>query len=113
MTHPSRGGYKFTKEELQQLYPGIPFSSMNAGEVSNATAIKTEDNHDAYCLVTVVRRFPAHKANLTDDYDRIYYAALETAKQDRIYEWAAKAIKSTFIHIDDEFKNCNFRLKWE
>lgn len=113
VTHPSRGGYKFTKEELQQLYPGIPFSSMNAGEVSNATAIKTEDNHDAYCLVTVVRRFPAHKANLTDDYDRIYYAALETAKQDRIYEWAAKAIKSTFIHIDDEFKNCNFRLKWE
>ena len=113
VTHPSRGGYKFTKEELQQLYPGIPFSSMNAGEVSNATAIKTEDNHDAYCLVTVVRRFPAHKANLTDDYDRIYYAALETAKQDRIYEWAAKAIKSAFIHIDDEFKNCNFRLKWE
>ena len=85
---------------------------MNAGEVSNATAMKTEENHDAYRIVTVTRRNPEHKANLTDDYDRIYYAALESAKQERILSWAQKTIKNTYIHIDDEFKDCNFRLKW-
>lgn len=112
VTHPTSGGYQFTLEELKQLYPGIGFSQMNAGEISNATAMKTDDNKDAYRIVTVIRRNPAHKANLTDDYDRIYNAALENARQEKIFDWAQKTIKNTYIHIDDEFKDCSFRLKW-
>ena len=75
--------------------------------------MKTDENKDAYRLLTVVRRNPAHKANLNDDYDRIFNAALENAKQDKIYEWARKTIKNTYIKIDDEFKDCDFQLKWE
>lgn len=112
VTHPTSGGYQFTLDELKQLYPGIGFSQMNAGEISNATAMKTDDNKDAYRIVTVIRRNPAHKANLTDDYDRIYNAALENARQEKIFDWAQKTIKNTYIHIDDEFKDCSFRLKW-
>ena len=112
VTHPSSGSYQFTLAELKQLYPGIGFQQMNAGEVSNATAMKTEESKDAYRIVTVLRRNPAHQANLNDDYDRIYNAALEEAKQNKILDWAQKTIKNTYIHIDDEFKDCNFRLKW-
>lgn len=112
VTHPAKGGTKFTLEELQQLYPGIGFSAMNAGEISNATAMKTDENKDAYRIVTVTRRNPSHKANLVDDYDRIYYAALETAKQEKIYQWAEKMIKTTYVRIDDEFKACSFHLNW-
>jgi peptidyl-prolyl cis-trans isomerase SurA len=112
VTHPASGGYQFTLDELNQLYPGIGFSQMDAGQVSNATAMKTDENKDAYRIVTVLRRNPKHKANLRDDYDRIYNAALENAKQEKIYDWAQKTIKNTYIHIDDEFKDCNFRLKW-
>lgn len=112
VTHPTSGGYQFTLDELKQLYPGIGFAQMDAGQVSNATAMKTEENKDAYRIVTVLRRNPEHKANLTDDYDRIYNAALQNAKQEKIYDWAQKTIKNTYIHIDDEFKNCSFKLKW-
>lgn len=113
VTHPQTGSYQFTIDELKQLYPGISFTAMNAGDVSNATALKTEENKDAYRIVTVVKRNPSHKANLKDDYDRIYNAALENAKQEKIYEWAQKTIKNTYIKIDDEFKECNFHLKWQ
>lgn len=113
VTNPSTGGYQFTLDELKQLYSGISFSSMNAGEVSNATAMKTEENKDAYRLVTVTRRNPSHVANLSDDYDRIYNAALENAKQEKIFDWAQKTIRNTYIYIDDDFKDCNFRLKWK
>ena len=112
VTHPSNGGLKFTLADLRQLYPGISFSQMNAGEVSNASQFKTDLNQDAYRILTVVRRNSAHRANLSDDYDRIYYAALERAKQDKLYAWAAKNIKNTYIHIDPEFQSCTFRLKW-
>ncbi len=112
VTHPVNGGYQFTLSELSKLYPGIGFSQMNEGQVSNATAMKTDENKDAYRLVTVVKRNPEHKANLTDDYDRIYNAALENAKQEKIFDWAQKTIKNTYIHIDNDYKDCNFRLKW-
>lgn len=113
VTHPQSGNYIFTAAELKQLYPGISFSSMNAGQVSNATAMKTDENKDAYRIVTVLRRNPEHKANLNDDYDRIYNAALEHAKQDKIFDWAQRIIKNTYIKLDDEFKDCNFKLKWQ
>jgi len=112
VTHPSNGGTKFTKSELSQFYPGISIATMNAGEVSNATAMKTDDNKDAYRIVTLVRSNPEHVANLTDDYDRLYDAALDNAKQQKILDWASKNIKYTYIRIDDEFKDCNFRLDW-
>lgn len=112
VSHPSNGSNKFYIDELKQLYPGIAFSSMNVGEVSNATPFKTDENKDAYRIVTVTRRTPAHKANLNDDYDRIYRAALEDAKQQKILDWAAKSILNTYIKLDDEFKDCPFQLNW-
>lgn len=112
VTHPATGAYVFTLDELKKLYPGIAFSNMNAGDVSGAMAMKTDENKDAYRLVTVLRRNPEHKANLKDDYDRIYNAALENAKQDKIFDWAQKTIKNTYIRIDEEFKDCDFKLEW-
>lgn len=112
VSNPSDGGTLFTLEELKQLYPGIGFAQMNAGEISNATAMKTDDNRDAYRIVTVLRRNAEHKANLSDDYDRIYNAALEKAKQDKLFDWAQKTIKNTYIFISDDFKDCDFHLKW-
>lgn len=112
VSHPQNGGYKFTKDELRQLYPGVSFTTMNAGDISNAMAIKTEDNKDAYRLVTLVRSTPEHKANLVDDYDRIYNAALEMEKENKVFDWASKIIKNTYIRIDEEYKDCNFRLDW-
>ena len=112
VAHPSTNGYLFTADELKQLYPTIGFASMNAGEVSNATAMKTEENRDAYRIVTVLRRYPAHTLNLRDDYDRIYNLALDKAKQDKIMDWAQKNIKNTFINIDNDYRQCDFQLLW-
>lgn len=112
VTHPQNGGTKFSKDELRQLYPGVSFATMNPGDISNAMAIKTEDNKDAYRIVTLVRTTPEHKANLVDDFDRIYNAALEMEKEAKIFDWASKIIKNTYIRIDNEYKDCNFRLDW-
>ncbi len=112
VSHPSNGGQRFVKSELTQLYPGISIATMNVGDISNATAMKTDDNKDAYRIVTLTHSNPEHVANLVDDYDRLYEAALENAKQEKILNWASKNIKYTYIRIDDEFKDCSFRLDW-
>jgi len=112
MANPNTGGNSFTKEEFSSLYPGISVSSMNAGEVSPATAMQDDEGQTVYRIVSMVRRKPAHVANLTDDYDKIYNAALQESKNKKIVEWASRMIKNTYVYIVDDFKSCDFRLPW-
>lgn len=113
VANPATGNNRFDKETFAQLYPGISIAAMEEGEVSNATPITTDENKSAYCIVKVTKVIPAHKANLTDDYDRISNAALEAAKNKKIVEWCNRMVKTTYIRIADEYKDCpNFKVNW-
>jgi len=113
VTNPTTGGNQFDKEVFAQLYPAVGIVGMEENEISNATAITTTDNKSAYCLIKLNKKIPEHKANLTDDYDRIYNACLQNAKNDKIVEWANRMVKTTYIRIADEYKDCaNFRVNW-
>ena len=63
-------------------------------------------------LEEILEEAPVNKANLNDDYDKIYNAALQTAKNEKVLDWAAKQIKNTYIRINDDFKSCPFKLNW-
>lgn len=112
VSNPYTGNNRFQKSLCTELYPGVSLSGMNAGSISNAIQMKNEDNKDIYRLLRLDRKIESHVANLTDDYDNIYNAALNDAKQKKIREWAGRMIPNTFIRIADEFKDCNFELNW-
>lgn len=112
MSNPYSGNNRFSKEMFKELYPSIPFTTMKVGDISNATVKNTDDNKESYHIVKLTKKVEAHKANLTDDYDKIYNATLEKAKQDKIQTWAQKMINNTYIRISDDFKDCNFQLNW-
>lgn len=113
VSNPVQGSPRFDKESFNQLYPGIGIVAMEEGEISNATSITTEDNKSAYCLIKLTKKIPAHKINLTDDYDRIYNAALQNAQSKKIYEWCSRMVRTTYVRIDDEYKDCDcFKVKW-
>lgn len=113
VSNPQSGNNRFAKEELAQLYPGVGIVGMDEGEISNATAITTDDNKPAYCLLKLTKKIPAHKANLDNDYDRIFNAALQSAKTNKIVEWCNRMVKTTYIRIADEYQDCpNFRVHW-
>ena len=113
VTNPSTGNSRFDKETFSQLYPGISIAAMDEGEISNATPITTTENKSAYCIVKVTKRIAAHKANLTDDYDRISNAALEAAKNQKIVDWCNRMVKTTYVRIADDYKDCpNFKVNW-
>ena len=108
VTNPNDGSSRFDAETLKKDYFNVGIPGMDVGDISPATSFKNEDNRDAYRIVRLNRKYPAHKANLVDDYDNIYNAALVTAKQKHMQEWARKQAKSTYIRLADEFKGCTF-----
>lgn len=113
VTNPYEGSSRFDKETFNQLYPGIGIVAMDEGEVSNATAFTTTENKQAYCLVKLTKKIPSHKANLVDDYDRIYNAALQSAKTKKLYDWCNRMVRTTYVRISDEYKDCpDFQVNW-
>ncbi len=102
------GSTKLDRTSIDADYYSVGIPGMDEGQVSNATAIKNADGKDAYCIVRLNRKHPAHKANLTDDYDAIYNAALADAKQQKLRQWAKQQMAKTYIRLDDQYKNCVF-----
>ena len=108
VTNSADGSARFDADAVKEQYYSVGVQAMDEGQISNATAMKTENNRDAYRIVRLNKKYPAHKANLTDDYDNIYNAALVSAKQKYMRDWARRQAKVTYIKLADEYKNCPF-----
>jgi peptidyl-prolyl cis-trans isomerase SurA len=81
------------------------------GEISDAFRTTDENNNTVFRIVRLDNEIPAHRANLKDDYQNLYNAALMN-KQSKTYDaWLKKKIEVTYIKISDEFKSCDFLQK--
>ena len=106
--NPTDGSNRLDRTIIDQNYYADGIPTLDEGQVSNATAFKTEDNRDAYRIVRLNKKYPAHRANLTDDYDNIYNAALADAKQKKLRKWARHQMSITYVRLSDEYKDCVF-----
>lgn len=102
------GSTRFDRATVDELYYAVGIHGLDEGQVTDATAMQTEDGHSAYRIVRLNKKIAAHKANLNDDYDAIYNAALAEAKQNKIRQWAKQQIAKTYVRLADEYKDCVF-----
>ena len=109
VTNPNDGSGRLDKTLIDELYYNVGIAGMDEGRISNAVPTKTDENRDAYRIVRLNKKHPAHKANLTDDYDNIMNAALAAAKQRHLQKWAKRQLSNTYIHLADPYKDCVFK----
>jgi peptidyl-prolyl cis-trans isomerase SurA len=99
----------FTLEEFSpEMYMKI--RDMKVGEISDAFRT-TDENNDVFRIVRLDNVLPAHAANLKDDYQMIYDAALEKERAETFAKWVKNKIAITYVKISDEFKSCEFLQK--
>jgi len=109
-TNPSERITWFTLEELNpEMY--VKVRDMKQGEISEAFRTTDEDGNTVFRIVRLDDEIPAHRANLKDDYEGIYSAALQEARSKTYKQWIEKKIGITYIKISDEFKSCEFLKK--
>ena len=102
-----------TKFELDQLSQEDYYviKKMKVGEISEPFPSKDETKKDVYKIIKLVSRSDPHKANLKDDYQTIQEQATENKKHQILANWIVQKQKSTYIKIDDSYKNCQFKYK--
>ena len=102
------GSTRFDRAAIDEHYYAVGIQGLDVGQVTDATAMHTDDGHDAYRIVRLNKKHPAHRANLTDDYDAIYNATLADAKQKKLRQWAKQQMAKTYVRLADEYKDCVF-----
>ena len=103
-----------TKFEEDQLDPQVLFvvNKLKVGKISNPVSMKTFEGKDAFRLLRLDKRTLPHRANLTEDYDRIQNWVLEDKKMEIVNEWVENKIGKSYVRINDNYKDCDFQYDW-
>ena len=111
MVNPQTGNTFF---EIADLEPEIYFTidTMEVNGVSSPIPFTSPSGEKAFRIVWLQVRTTPHKASLKQDYNKIQTAAIEQKKAKFTSEWVEKKSKSTFISIDDIYKDCEEVEKW-
>jgi peptidyl-prolyl cis-trans isomerase SurA len=100
----------FTLEELNpEMY--VKIRDMKVGEISDPFKTHDENNNEVFRIVKLDNVLTAHSANLKDDYQNLYNAALAKERTKVFDDWVKKKIGITYIKISEEFKSCEFVQK--
>jgi peptidyl-prolyl cis-trans isomerase SurA len=106
-SNPSSRITWFTLEELNpEMYMKI--RDMKPGEISAAFKTTDENNNEVFRIIKLDNVLPAHAANLKDDYQTLYDAALSKERVKVFDKWVKNKIAITYIKISEEFKGCEF-----
>jgi peptidyl-prolyl cis-trans isomerase SurA len=98
-----------TRISVNSLDPVVFFTidTMTVGRISEPLAFRTEDGKEAVRILYYKSKSAPHQANLRDDYQKIYNAALAEKKNKAMNKWFEKNKKELFVEIDEEFSSCN------
>ncbi|MBQ7388906.1 MAG: peptidylprolyl isomerase [Paludibacteraceae bacterium] len=103
------GSSKFEYQNLPSEIAKMAYK-LNAGEISEPFAMMdTKLGREVYAIIKVKSKVKSHKANLIDDYQELKSFLEAKRGQEIIQEWITKKQKETYIQIDEEWKNCNFK----
>ncbi|MDE7397237.1 MAG: peptidylprolyl isomerase, partial [Muribaculum sp.] len=109
MMNEETGTTRFEMSQLPQEI-GRVVADMGVGEISKPFIMTDPKlNREVVAIVKLSNRIPAHKANLSDDYQSILSMYEENAKDKVLNEWLQKKIRDTYVRIEDGWRDCNFK----
>jgi peptidyl-prolyl cis-trans isomerase SurA len=71
-----------------------------------------QSRKQGFRIVRLMKRFPPHIANLTDDYMLIKRAAENDKMQKVLEKWVQSKVTNVYIRLDESLKNCDFKYNW-
>lgn len=108
MPNAETGTSRFEMGQLPQEV-AVVVDKMNIGEISKAfTMIDIKNGKEKCAIVKLKTRIPGHKATITDDYQRLKAVVLEKLQNEKLQKWIAEKQKTTYVKINEKWKNCDF-----
>jgi peptidyl-prolyl cis-trans isomerase SurA len=88
--------------------------TMKVGSITKPFTFRHgQEGKTAIRMLYYKKYIPPHNANVKDDYQKLYTAALNAKKDEAIGTWLKTAVKEVFIDIDTEYTNCSILKELE
>ncbi len=114
MVNPMNGATRFQMDEIGQVDQAVAFAidKLKVGEFTKPMSMTSRDGKQAYRILFLKKRTSPHRANLIDDYQNIQAVALAKKQQEAVQFWIKRKSVNTFVHINNDYKECVFNHKW-
>ena len=80
---------------------------MKEGEISAPQKVQISADTEVARIIYYKKRVPPHRANLTDDYEKLKAATLEMKKALKRQDYLKEKLLEVYLEIDPEYKRCN------
>ncbi|WP_092172122.1 peptidylprolyl isomerase [Cyclobacterium xiamenense] len=110
-TDPGTGSNRLTLRTLEDPVLYFTLDSMEVGTITQPIRYddvdqRTRRSEPGVRLLYYKERFPAHRANLSDDYEKLKAAAKRKKEEDILSKWFVLAKEEVFIDIDPQYDRC-------
>lgn len=85
--------------------------TLQVGAVSQPFQMINERGKTVCAIVKLKNRTEGHKATITEDFQVLKNVVLAKRREEVIHDWVVKRIKSTYVRVNDRYRNCNFEYE--
>ncbi len=98
VTDPESGTRDLVLDALDPTWRRT-LQNLEEGEISQPTKVQLLNGEEAYHIVRLDRRTPAHQANLDKDYQRLRSLALQDKRNRKMREWIDQLREEVYVDI--------------
>ena len=84
-------------------------STMNIGEISKPFIMVNNKGKEVVAIVKLKNKINGHRADMADDYQAMQDVVVAKQSVEKIQKWIRDKQQTTYIHINDEWRNCEFQ----
>lgn len=108
-----QNGTVSSRFEMQDLPADVAkvVDTLSVGQISRAFRMTNDKGQEVCAVVMLKNRIEGHPANMTEDFQTLRDVVVNKRKEEKIEQWIKDKIKTTYVHISPDWRNCNFHYK--
>ena len=85
--------------------------ALEIGGISAPFQMIDERGKTVCAIAKLKNRTEGHKATISEDFQVLKNLVLAKRREEVLHEWVVNRIKSTYVRINDRYRNCNFQYE--
>ncbi|MBM3169743.1 MAG: peptidylprolyl isomerase, partial [Bacteroidetes bacterium] len=106
-TDPATTSNRLSLRTLEDPVLYFTIDTMTVGDITQPIRFEDPREGTKVRVLYYKARYPAHKANLEDDYEKLKAATLRRKEDEVLSKWFVTAKEDIFIDIDPTYDRCN------
>ena len=87
--------------------------NLKVGEMSEVFESTDQKGQVVFKVIRLKSKTEPHRANMKQDYEMLKQMCMERKQNEIIDDWVRDKIKGTYIRINEPYRDCDFRIKWQ